>query len=135
MSLYTLSFLRTATLPSENARKKATRAKKDSDWTAWPSAAALRHARTSQAEALLKAYLHLDLSQPHGIEQHCGCSRLNISIQSDGDRLIINFRGSNDIPVQSVTFDFMASICGCMLPVSSKITARSSFWPPALPVK
>ncbi|MDD2754386.1 MAG: hypothetical protein PHS80_02545 [Methanothrix sp.] len=45
------------------------------------------------------SYLHLDLSQPHGNEQFCGCSRLNISIQSDGDRLIINFSGSNDIPM------------------------------------
>jgi hypothetical protein len=43
MSLYTLSFLRTATLPSENASKKATRAKKDPHGTDWPSAAALRH--------------------------------------------------------------------------------------------
>jgi hypothetical protein len=39
MSLYTLSFLRT----SENASKKATRAKKDSPGTDRPSAAALRH--------------------------------------------------------------------------------------------
>jgi hypothetical protein len=43
MSLYILSFLRTATLPSENASKKATRAKKDSRGTDWPSADALRH--------------------------------------------------------------------------------------------
>jgi len=43
MSLYTLNFLRTATLQSENASKKATRAKKDSHGTDWPSAAALRH--------------------------------------------------------------------------------------------
>jgi hypothetical protein len=43
MSLYTLSFLRTASLPSENASKKATQAKKDSPGTYWPSAAALRH--------------------------------------------------------------------------------------------
>ena len=86
MSLYTLSFLRTVTLPSETASKKATRAKKDSHGTDWP-------------RNITHPYLHLDLSQPHGIEQFCGCSRLNISIQSDGDRLIINFSGSNDIPM------------------------------------
>jgi hypothetical protein len=43
MSLYTLNVLRTAMLPSENASKKATRARKDSHGTDWPSAAALRH--------------------------------------------------------------------------------------------
>ena len=43
MFLYTLTFLRTATFPSENASKKATRAKKDSHGTDRPSAAALRH--------------------------------------------------------------------------------------------
>jgi len=39
---YTLIFLRTAILPSENAREKATRAKKESQGTGWSSAAALR---------------------------------------------------------------------------------------------
>jgi len=43
MSLYTLSFLRTAMLLSENASKKDISAKKDSHGTDWPSAAALRH--------------------------------------------------------------------------------------------
>jgi hypothetical protein len=55
MSLYTLSFLRNASLPSENASKKATIAKKDSHWTDWPSAAALSH-MLKRVEALLKAH-------------------------------------------------------------------------------
>lgn len=111
-SLFTLSFLRTATLPSENASKKPQGPRKTpmgrTGRAQLPSGicsneivkALLKgHKRGPMVEIITHPYLHLDLSQPPGIEQLCGCLRLNISIQSDGDRLIINFSGSNDIPM------------------------------------
>jgi len=64
-------------------QQKATRAKKDSV-DGWPSADALGICSNELIEAILKAhkrgpmvekhnppYLHLDLSQPHGLEQLC----------------------------------------------------------------
>jgi len=57
------------------------------------------HKRGAMVEKYNTLHIHLDLSSQLVLEQLCGCSRLNIGIQSDGERLIINFSASNDIPM------------------------------------